>query len=52
MADFFAHFSCLLDVGTSENAARVLDFYNALSLEDAEENAPSDGFLLLIRSEP
>ena len=25
MADFFTHFSCLLDVGTPENAARALD---------------------------
>ena len=25
MADYFTHFSCLLDVGTPENAARALD---------------------------
>ena len=31
MADYFTHFSCLLDVGTPQNAARALDLYNALS---------------------
>lgn len=25
MADYFTHFSCLLDVGTPENAARALN---------------------------
>ena len=31
MADYFTHFSCLLDVGTPENAARALELYKALS---------------------
>ena len=35
MADYFTHFSCLLDVGTPENAARALDLYNRLSEEGA-----------------
>ena len=35
MADFFTHFSCLLDVGTPENAARALDLYS--QHEDAGE---------------
>ncbi len=51
MADYFTHFSCLLDVGTSENAARALDLYNALSVENATEDPPSDGFLLSIQPE-
>lgn len=51
MADYFTHFSCLLDVGTPDNAARALDLYNALSLEGAEEDPPSDGFLLSIQPE-
>ncbi len=38
MADYFTHFSCLLDVGTPENAARALDLYNRLS-EDGDEEA-------------
>lgn len=49
MADYFTHFSCLLDVGTPENAARALDLYNGLSDENATEDLPSDGFLLSIQ---
>ena len=30
MADYFTRFSCLLNVGTIENAARALDIYNEL----------------------
>ena len=51
MADYFTHFSCLLDVGTSENAARALDLYNKLSEESASEEPPSEGFLLSIQPE-
>lgn len=51
MADYFTHFSCLLDVGTSENAARALDLYNTLSEAGAVEEPPSDGFLLSIQPE-
>jgi hypothetical protein len=50
MADYFTHFSCLLDVRTSENAARALDLYN-----NAPENGDglrlSDGFLLSLNDE-
>ena len=51
MADYFTHFSCLLDVGTPENAARALDLYNQLSEEGASEEPPSEGFLLSIQPE-
>ena len=51
MADYYTHFSCLLEVGTPENAARALDLYNALSDENAAEDPPSDGFLLSIQPE-
>ena len=51
MADYFTHFSCLLDVGTPENAARALDLYNQLSEDGASEEPPSDGFLLSIQPE-
>jgi len=51
MADYFTHFSCLLDVGTLDNAARALDLYNRLSEDGAEEDPPSDGFLLSIQPE-
>jgi hypothetical protein len=51
MANFFTHFSCLLDVGTPENAARALDLYNKLSEDGASGEPPSDGFLLSIQPE-
>jgi hypothetical protein len=51
MADYFTRFSCLLDVGTPENAALALELYNALSAEDASEEPPSEGFLLSIQPE-
>jgi hypothetical protein len=51
MADYFIHFSCLLDVGTPENAARALDLYTVLSQENAAEDPPSDSFALSIQPE-
>ena len=51
MADFFTHFSCLLDVGTADNAARALDFYNRMMESNAAEHPPSDAFLLSIQPE-
>jgi hypothetical protein len=51
MADYFTHFSCLLDVGTPENAARALELYNALSEEDGSDGPFSEGFLLSIQPE-
>ena len=48
MADYFTHFSCLLDVGTPANAARALEIYDALSDENVAEDPPSDGFMLSI----
>jgi len=51
MADYYIHFSCLLDVGTPENAARALDLYTALSQENAAEDPPSDSFALSIQPE-
>lgn len=51
MADHFTHFTCLLDVGTSENAARALDLYNRLSEDSASKEPPSEGFLLSIHTD-
>lgn len=51
MADYFTHFSCLLDVRTPDNAARALELYNALSEEGVSEDPPSEGFLLSIQPE-
>ncbi|WP_395698493.1 hypothetical protein [Methylocella sp.] len=45
MADYFTHFSCLLDVRTPENAARALELYNDQP-EDESGLRLSDGFLL------
>ena len=45
MADYFTHFSCLLDVGTPQNAARALDLYNALSEAGAAEEPPSEAHI-------
>ncbi|MGC8732291.1 MAG: hypothetical protein ACP5RC_08540, partial [Halothiobacillaceae bacterium] len=50
MADYFTHFSCLLDVGSPENAARALDLY-ANTPEDEDDLRLSDGFDLSIQSE-
>lgn len=48
MADYFTHFSCLLDVASPDNAAKALDLYNQLCADSASEDPPSDGFLLSI----
>ena len=49
MADFHTHFSCLLDVGSPDNAARALDLYQAFMEDAAREEPPSDGFLLSVQ---
>lgn len=51
MADFFTHFSCVLDVGTPDNAAHALDLYRAFMEEAAREDVSPDGFLLSIQPE-
>lgn len=51
MADYFTRFSCLLDVGTVENAARALDIYNDLMAQNAAEDPPAEPFLLSIEPE-
>ena len=51
MADYFTQFSCALDVGTPENAARALDLYNACSEGAASEDAAYGGFALSILPE-
>ena len=51
MADYFTRFSCLLDVGTIENAARALDIYNELMAQNATEDPPAEPFLLSIEPE-
>ena len=48
MADYFTHFSCVLDVGTPDNAARALDLYPGFMKEAAREGALAGGFLVSI----
>ena len=45
MADYFTHFSCLLDVGSAEKAARAVDFFVELrELDDQAEEPQFHGF--------
>ena len=44
MADFFTHFSCVLDIGTPDNAARALKLCQAFMEDAAHEEVPPDGF--------
>jgi hypothetical protein len=50
MADYFTHFSCLLDVGTPENVARALDLY-ATAPDDEDGLRIADGFDLSIQND-
>jgi hypothetical protein len=48
MADYFTHFSSVLDVGTPDNAKSALDLYRTFMDEAAREDEPRDGFRLSI----
>ncbi len=48
MAEYLTQFSCLLDVGSAENAAKALDLYTTFCADGAEEDPPSEGFALSI----
>src|SRR3546814_10951139 len=52
MAEFFTHFSCLLDVGTPDNAACGLELYLAFAEEVEREEIGDVGFVLSIQPEP
>ena len=50
MADYFTHFSCLLDVGTSETALAVHRMFVQSRLEDADRDEPlCSGFELSLQ---
>lgn len=51
MADYYAHFSCILDVRTPENAARAIELYEEFSGDDAADMPLRDGFDLAIQGE-
>lgn len=40
MADYFTHFSCLLDAGTPEKAAQAVDLFLRLREEDQDSDDP------------
>jgi hypothetical protein len=48
MADYFTHFSCLLDVGTPDNAKTALDLYSTFVADAIRNGERSDGFWLSI----
>lgn len=53
MADYFTHFSCLLDVGTAEKAARALKLFADLRAADQEADDPEvSGFDLALQDAP
>ena len=50
MADYFTHFSCLLDVGTPQKAVQAIDFFVARCDEDDQSEEPQlRGFDLSIQ---
>lgn len=53
MADYFTHFSCLIDVGTAEKAARALALFADLRAADQEADDPEvSGFDLKRQDAP
>ena len=48
MADYFTHFSCLIDVGSPEKAARALALFHDLRAADQDADDPEvSGFTLV-----
>jgi hypothetical protein len=53
MADYFTHFSCLLDVGTPDKAARALALFQSLREADQDAEDPEvAGFDLVHQDAP
>ena len=48
MTDFSTRYSCLLDVGTPDKAARAFDIYAALMAENDREDPPAEPFHLSV----
>jgi hypothetical protein len=51
MADYFTHFSCLIDVGSSEKAARALALFQSLRAADQDADEPEVAGLTLVRQD-
>lgn len=53
MADYFTHFSSVLDVGSPAKASAALDFLTRLHLEEEDESDPAfKGFALSLQDGP
>ena len=51
MADYFTHFSCLLDVGTPDKAARALALFEELRAADQDADDPEVAGFDLVRQD-
>ena len=49
MADYFTHFSCLIDVGTADKAIRALALFQGLRAADQDADDPEVAGLTLVR---
>ena len=53
MADYFTHFSCLIDVGTADKATRALALFQSLRAADQDADDPEvAGFDLVLQDAP
>ena len=53
MADYFTHFSCLLDAGSPENAAKAMALFHRLRAEEADaDELAFNGFDLVQQDGP
>ena len=51
MADYFTHFSCLLDVGSPDKAAHALALFQELRAADQDADDPEVAGLTLVRQD-
>lgn len=51
MADYFTHFSCLLDVGTPDKAARALGLFQGLREADQDADEPEIASFDIVRQD-
>jgi hypothetical protein len=49
MTDYFTHFSCVLDVGTPDNAARALEIFETAVLDSDPDHPLACGLSVSIR---
>ncbi|RWR09197.1 hypothetical protein [Paenirhodobacter populi] len=53
MADYFTHFSCVLDTGDPGKAARAMDLFSRLRAEDEDADEPQfNGFDIMLQDGP